>query len=78
MTKLFSIWLVDVTGNCSGDMIGWFGDRADNASPDGAEFFLQAALEKEREGKRDCREHELLQFSPGVPACSGKFLVQSD
>lgn len=26
-TGVSSVWLVDVTGNCSGDMIGWFGDR---------------------------------------------------
>lgn len=44
-------------------MIGWFGDRADNMSPDGAELCLQTALKEKKERKK---EQWLLQFSPGA------------
>ena len=54
-------------------MIGWFGDRADNMSPDGAELCLQTERKKERKKKKEKerkrkkkKEQWLLQFSPGA------------
>lgn len=46
MTSLSGIWLDDVT-SC-GDVIGWFGGRADNMSPD----VLSPALKKERKSRK--------------------------
>lgn len=57
-------------------MIGWFGDGADNASPEGAEFCLHAALDRNKE--RLQRTAAASVQPRCVPVCSGSIPVQAD